>query len=251
MNIELLSIDLSNYCSKQCAFCYNHSTKEGNTMWKPEEVIRFTSDCVAHGVRAVSLGGGEPFEYDGIFDVIDALYPKCYLSVTSNGLPLEEYEVWKRLLEHSPDKIHLTIHQPANKEELQRVIQMVLKLGKTKIKPGVNLLVGQDKIVQAKEVYRQLMKYLSADQVILVPQRFGNTPTPKEIGIVTDGKPFQCPSCLLACKKPENFCSVSWDKKVNFCSFAKGKEQLSSLDYEGLVSALSKVKFASCVHEIA
>jgi MoaA/NifB/PqqE/SkfB family radical SAM enzyme len=130
-------------------------------MWKPEEVIRFASDCVAHGVRAVSLGGGEPFEYDGIFDVIDALYPKCYLSVTSNGLPLEEYEVWKRLLEHSPDKIHLTIHQPDNKEEVQRVIQMVLKLGKTKIKPGVNLLVGQDKIVQAKEVYRQLMKYLS------------------------------------------------------------------------------------------
>ena len=74
MNIELLSIDLSNYCSKQCAFCYNHSTKEGNTMWKPEEVIGFASDCVAHGVRAVSLGGGEPFEYDGIFDVIDALY---------------------------------------------------------------------------------------------------------------------------------------------------------------------------------
>ena len=106
-------------------------------MWKPEEVIRFASDCVAHGIRAVSLGGGEPFEYDGIFDVIDALYPKCYLSVTSNGLPLEEYEVWKRLLEHSPDKIHLTIHQLDNKEEVQRVIQMVLKLGKTKIKPGV------------------------------------------------------------------------------------------------------------------
>ena len=64
-------------------------------MWKPEEVIGVASDCVAHGIRAVSLGGGEPFEYDGIFDVIDALYPKCYLSVTSNGLPLEEYEVWK------------------------------------------------------------------------------------------------------------------------------------------------------------
>ena len=215
-------------------------------MWKPEEVIRFASDCVAHGIRAVSLGGGEPFEYDGIFDIIDALYPKCYLSVTTNGLPLEEHEIWKRLLEHSPDKIHLTIHQPDNKEEVQRVIQMVLKLSETKIKPGVNLLVGKDKITQTKEVYRFLLKYLSADQIILVPQRFGNTPTPQEIGLVTDGKPFQCPSCLLACKKPENFCSVSWDKKVNFCSFAKDKEQLPSLDYEGLVLALDKVKFVSC-----
>ena len=67
--IELLSIDLSNYCSKQCTFCYNHSTKVGNTMWQPSEVIAFASDCVAHGVKAVSLGGGEPFEYDGVFDV--------------------------------------------------------------------------------------------------------------------------------------------------------------------------------------
>ena len=27
--IEQISIDLSNYCSKQCPFCYNHSRPEG------------------------------------------------------------------------------------------------------------------------------------------------------------------------------------------------------------------------------
>ena len=86
--IELLSIDLSNFCSKQCSFCYNHSTREGNTVWLPDEVIRFASDCVSHGIKAVSLGGGEPFEYEGVFEVIDALFTRCYLSVTSNGLPL-------------------------------------------------------------------------------------------------------------------------------------------------------------------
>jgi MoaA/NifB/PqqE/SkfB family radical SAM enzyme len=53
-------------------------------------VINFASDCIKNGVKAVSLGGGEPFEYDGVFEVIEALYPLCYLSVTSNGLPLED-----------------------------------------------------------------------------------------------------------------------------------------------------------------
>ena len=77
-------------------------------MWQPTEVIAFASDCVAHGVKAVSLGGGEPFEYDGVFDVIDALYPLCYLSVTSNGLPLENDKVWERLVKHKSDKIHIT-----------------------------------------------------------------------------------------------------------------------------------------------
>ena len=246
MNIELLSIDLSNYCSKQCSFCYNHSRREGNTMWKPSEVIDFASDCIAHGVKAVSLGGGEPFEYEGVFEVISALYPKCYLSVTSNGLPLEDTDVWKKLEQCKPDKIHITIHQPDNEREVQRVESLLPRIDAIGIKPGLNLLVGADKIEAATNVFQHMTKILQNDQIILVPQRFSNTPTPKQLASVAGGKPFQSPSCLLACKRPENFCSVSWDKKVNSCSFAPNKMPLETLDYAGLMDALSKVKWKSC-----
>lgn len=245
--IELLSIDLSNYCSKQCSFCYNHSTREGNTLWKPQEVIAFATDCVKHGVKAVSLGGGEPFEYDGVFVIIDALYPLCYLSVTSNGLPLENGDVWQNLTKHKPDKIHITIHHPDNAEEIARVLQLVKRIGSIGIKPGVNLLVGADKVNEAAEVFQQLCNVLSSEQIILVPQRFSNTPSPKQLSDVAGGKPFQSPSCLLGCKRPENFCSVSWDKRVNSCSFAPGKESLESLDFQGLIQALNKVKWNSCI----
>lgn len=244
--IELLSIDLSNYCSKQCSFCYNHSRKEGNTMWRPSEVISFASDCIKHGIKAVSLGGGEPFEYEGIFEVIEALYPQCYLSVTSNGLPLENPEVWEMLGKCKPDKIHITVHQPGNEKEVERVEVLLPRIEALGIKPGLNLLVGADKIEAAKEVFQRMSKLLSGDQIILVPQRFSNTPTPKELASVAGGKPFQSPSCLLACKRPENFCSVSWDKKVCSCSFAPCKEPLESIDYDGMQTALSKVKWRSC-----
>ena len=150
--IELLSIDLSNYCSKECPFCYNHSRKEGNTIWKPEEVISFASDCISHGIKAVSLGGGEPFEYDGVFDIIDALYDKCYLSVTTNGLPLMKEQIWETLLQHKPDKIHITIHHPDKVDEVDRVMNQIIKLKTTGIKPGVNLLVGADKVESARFV---------------------------------------------------------------------------------------------------
>lgn len=244
--IELLSIDLSNYCSKQCLFCYNHSRREGNTLWKPQEVIDFTSDCIEHGVKAVSLGGGEPFEYNGVFEVIDALYPKCYLSVTSNGLPLENKEIWEMLDKHKPDKIHLTIHQPDNEAEVLRVERQVQQIASIGIKPGVNLLVGADKIASVKSVYERLGKLLNNNQIILVPQRFSNTPTSKQLASVSGGKPFQSPSCLLKCQRPMNFCSISWDKKVNSCSFAPNKEQLKSLDYRGVIEALEQVKWKSC-----
>lgn len=246
MNIELLSIDLSNYCSKQCAFCYNHSTREGNTLWKPQEVIAFTSDCITHGVKAVSLGGGEPFEYKGVFEVIEALYPQCYLSVTSNGLPLEDSNVWQKLEQYKPDKIHITIHQPDNEREVQRVETLLPRIEAIGIKPGLNLLVGADKIEPATNVLQRMAKLLNDDQIILVPQRFSNTPTPKQLASVAGGMPFQSPSCLLACKRPDNFCSISWDKKVNSCSFVSSKEPLRDISYIGLIEALRKVNFIKC-----
>ncbi len=244
--IELLSIDLSNYCSKQCSFCYNHSTREGNTLWKPQEVIDFATDCIRHGVKAVSLGGGEPFEYKGVFDVIDALYPQCYLSVTSNGLPLENDEVWRMLLSHKPDKIHITIHHPDDAKEVERVARLVKRIGGIGIKSGVNLLVGADWVDEASAVFQRLCQVLSSEQIILVPQRFSNTPSPKQLSKVAGGKPFQSPSCLLGCKRPENFCSVSWDKKVNSCSFTPNKQPLLTLDYRGLLDALKEVNWHSC-----
>lgn len=236
--IEILSIDLSNYCSKQCYFCYNHSTLAGNTLWNPSEVIDFAVDCVKHGVKAISLGGGEPFEYEGVFDVIDGLFPLCYLSVTSNGLPLENVEIWKKLVSHKPDKIHITIHHPDDAQEVERVELLVKRIDSIGIKPGVNLLVSADRLNESSVVFQRFCQVLSNEQIILVPQRLSNTPSPKQLSVVARGMPFQSPSCLLGCNRPTNFCSVSWDKKVNACSFARGKYPLKTLDYHGLMEAL-------------
>lgn len=215
-------------------------------MWKPQEVISFCADCIENGIKAVSLGGGEPFEYEGIFEIIDALYPLCYLSITTNGLPLTHEELWDKLMLHRPDKIHITIHHPNNETEVKRVITEIERLKGTDIKPGVNLLVGADKIEDTRSVYHRLTTSINADQIIVIPQRFSNTPTPKQLASVAEGKPFQSPSCLLGCKRPTDFVSVSWDKKVNFCSYAPNKERLNSLDFKGLTDALEKIDWKSC-----
>lgn len=144
------------------------------------------------------------------------------------------------------DKIHITIHQPDNNKEVERVEALLPRIEALGIKPGLNLLVGADKIEAAKEAFQRMSKILAGDQIILVPQRFSNTPTPKELASVAGGKPFQSPSCLLACKRPENFCSVSWDKKVCSCSFAPCKEPLETLDFNGLQEALANIKWKSC-----
>lgn len=245
--LDRISIDLSNYCSKQCDFCYNHSTKEGNILWKVEELIPFILDLHKHGIDAVSFGGGEPFEYDGIFDLISGLISEMYVSVTSNGLPLEKEEVLSILLQNKPDKIHLTIHHPEIKVEVERVIKMVKKIAAERIKSGVNLLVSDFNTKEAKTVYEELLSNgITSDRIILIPRRFTCEPTPKELSAIAGGKPFQSPSCLTGCKQPAEFCSVSWDKKVNWCSYASGKQPLQELTYKGLMEALNKVQFGCC-----
>jgi len=215
-------------------------------MWTPAEVIAFATDCIAHGVKAVSLGGGEPFEYDGVFDIIDALRPMAYLSVTSNGLPLLNRDLWQQLMLHSPDKIHITIHNPDNDAEVCRVKAQVEQLAITTIKPGVNLLVSSHTIEACKQVYQLLRGIILPDQIILVPQRFSCTPSANDLALITGGAPFQSPSCLLGCMRPTNFCSVSWDKRVNSCSFAGGKEPLEELTYSGMVNTLQRINFTHC-----
>ena len=247
MNIELLSIDLTNYCSKQCPFCYNHSSLEGNTLWRHQEVIKFLTDCISNGVKSISLGGGEPFEYDGIFEIIDAIYPQAYLSITSNGLLLGESISWDYLARHKPDKIHLSLHNPGSRTELQSVISKMMKIQEIGIKPGCNILVSANLTEDSRLAYKELLKFLSPAQIIIIPQRYTDTPTPEQLAYVSDNQAFQSPSCILGCKRPESFVSVSWDKKVNFCSYAKGKVALKSLDFKGMTDALKNVEFESCM----
>lgn len=243
--VTMLSIDLSNYCSKQCPFCYNHSRKEGSVMWRPSEVIAFAEDCVAHGVKAVSLGGGEPFEYEGIFEVVEALYPKCYLTITTNGLPLEDEAVWHRLEACKPDKIHISIHNPEDEAEVARVVNRLSKLHEIGIKPGVNMLVSNKKLEAARRLFSDLERILNRDQIIVIPQRYSCTPTPKELAEVALAKPFQSPSCLLRCRMPSDFVSVSWDKRVSHCSYASQKGVLESLDFAGMMAALDSVEWVN------
>lgn len=246
MEIKLLSIDLSNHCSKQCPFCYNGSRKEGSTLWTIDEITKFALDCIRNGVEAVSLGGGEPFEYDGIFEIIDALIPKAYVSVTSNGLPLGRDISWNDLKRHRPDKIHISLHNPDNPAELSSVINKIVEIERIGIKAGCNLLVSASNIEKSRYAYEMLSDHLTPDRIIIIPKRFSDTPTPKDLAYITDRKAFQSPSCILKCSIPKEFASVTWDKKVNFCSYASGKEPLESLDFNGMITALEKVKFKSC-----
>src|SRR5688572_12594177 len=109
--IERISIEVTNRCAKACWFCYNHSHPSGSEDWTADELVSFVEDCAANGVKAVSLGGGEPLQFGGLFEILTRLRGTLFRSLTTNGLLLRG-EMLERLIEAAPDKVHVSIHFP-------------------------------------------------------------------------------------------------------------------------------------------
>lgn len=247
---ERLSIELTNYCTKGCPFCYNASTKEGATTWSNKELIPFILDCASNGSKAVSLGGGEPLEYDGLFELLAQLKGKIFRSFTTNGLKLTP-ETIKKLQDVKPDKIHISIHFPEKQKEVTRVKNQVLELEKLGLVAGVNMLVEKHKLKEVQDATKALSEAgIGLNKIIFLPlkqtKNEADLTTAPDILKITEGKNFQSMSCLKACGKSPRFCAIGWDKHVSWCSYTSARNPLKSLDAKGLHQALEKLDLIYC-----
>jgi organic radical activating enzyme len=247
MTLDRISIEPSRFCSKACAFCYNGSSRDGRTGFSASDVIHLATDCAAHGVRYVSLGGGEPLEWPGLFETLEALRGVLGRSFTTNGLPLEKNpSLYERIAAARPDKVHVSIHQPA---ETTRVAQQVTRLAELGIPSGVNLLVRRSALDAARDAVEKLVDAgLDANRIVLLPMR-GSTdvPSAQEVASVARALgPFQSMTCLRGCAKSERFASIGADRTVAWCSYTVSRRPLRALTHAALVEALDGLELRPC-----
>jgi hypothetical protein len=244
MTLDRISIELTNRCSKGCGFCYNASGPDRPTAWLPREVIDFVLDCTRRGVSAVSFGGGEPLEYPGLFEVLEALRGRASRSLTTNGLHLDE--ALPALLRAAPERVHISIHAPGHGGEVARVIRQVALLQDAGISSGINLLVRASQVAEAIGAAAQARAAgIANDRIVYLPMRGGDTPTADDLGRVAGGR-FQSMSCLLACAASPRFASVSWDKHAAWCSYTRSRHPLAELTYDGLIAAMTGLGLEPC-----
>ncbi len=244
--LERVSIELTNRCAKACWFCYNHSAPGGDTLWAADEVVEFVRDCAAHGVRAVSFGGGEPLQYADVFGVLRRLRGVLFRSVTTNGLPLTD-DVMRKLVEAAPDKVHVSIHFPERPGEVERVVRQVRELAERGVRSGVNFLVARSNLDAARRAAEQVRRAgVGNDRIVYLPMRGRDTPSPREVASVAGDRPFQSMTCLTACAASPRFCSIGWDRTVAWCSYTVSRRPLRSLTYAGLREALDGLGLEFC-----
>ncbi len=247
--IERLSIEVTDRCRKACSFCYNRSHAGGEERWDGEELIGFVRDCAAHGVAAVSFGGGEPLEYEPLFAVLTALRGVCFRSITSNGLALEEH--FDRLVRAAPDKVHLSIHFPGRRTEVERIGRQVLELRRAGVVAGVNLLVRASELSAARMAALLLrLKGIDQRHIVYLPMKGSDTPSPEELAHVAHGQPFQSMSCLRRCGRSPRFASLAADKTAAWCSYTIERRALTEVSWRGLVAAVSPLGIRHCGEQL-
>lgn len=242
---ERVSIELTRRCQKACDFCYNQSGPDAADAWEPDDVVSFVRSIAAHGTKSVSLGGGEPLQYEGLEQIFEELSGVAFLSMTTNGLLLDRQ--LERVSKLSPNKVHISIHYPGRQKEVERVLRQVLTLRKMGIRAGVNLLVRHDEIEASTQAARCLQQAgITNDSIVFLPMRGQpQTATPTEIAQVAGG-PFQSMTCLQTCGKSPRFCSLNARKEAAHCSYTTERRRLNTLDASGLHDALLGLGITYC-----
>jgi hypothetical protein len=244
--LERVSVEVTNRCAKACWFCYNHSLPGGATRWSAPELVTFARDCAEHGVRAVSFGGGEPLQYEGIFQVLEGLRGALFRSLTTNGLGLDGAAL-DRLTAAAPDKMHVSIHFPERLPEVRRVIGQVEALESRGIRSGINLLVARSNLDAARRAAEAIHRAgIGGDRIVYLPMRGRDTPSPAEVAGVAGGRPFQSMTCLAGCARSPRFASVGWDKTVAWCSYTPTRRPMLETSYRGLAAALAGLGLQFC-----
>ena len=244
-SIERVSIELTNRCDKGCWFCYNDSRSEGQTAWTVDELVDFVMDCQHHGTAAVSFGGGEPLQFDGLFELLRRLDGVLFRSITTNGLLLNQN--LRELVRAKPDKVHISIHCPHHAREVRRVADQVTRLADSGIASGVNLLVAANRLEATKEAAATLRAAgIGNDRIVYLPLRGTSPPSPRQVAKVAGNEPFQSMSCLGGCGRSERFCSVSWDKQVAWCSYTASRQPLRELNHGSMIDALQDLPLVYC-----
>ena len=249
LSFDRISLEPSRFCSKGCAFCYNGSNLSGREGFSAADVIALATNCAQHGVRFLSIGGGEPLEWLGLFEALEGLRGVLGRSFTTNGLMfVKEPKLFDACERVMPDKVHVSIHFPDNSREVERVCQQVRELSERGVPSGVNLLIASSQLAAARAAVETVVASgISTDRIVFLPSRgvAGQTPDPADVAWVATGTRgfkgprFQSMTCLMGCGRSDRFVSIGADRTVAYCSYTVSRRKLRALTYSAVLEAIA------------
>ncbi|MCP4112762.1 MAG: radical SAM protein [Desulfobacteraceae bacterium] len=261
-----ISIALTSQCEKNCDFCYADSAREGETLWKFENVVKMVESCDRNGVFAVTLGGGEPILWNDrsakadFYDLLNELSSfGCDVSFTTSALPTVD---WTRIPHTILPRVSLHHHQ-----EIDFICNEIKTAGECRGSiPAVNLLVRKGEIADLLTAAEKLAE-TGVNDFLLIPLRpagrafgFGSSLIPTENELQQLVRLFPVPnvklsSCchlenhkdtFLGCGAGDWFVSIDEKHCIKSCSFSETGISLSDFDYQEILDVLPFLNRLEC-----
>ncbi|MDR0622551.1 MAG: radical SAM protein [Deltaproteobacteria bacterium] len=139
---ELLDIAISNYCERECEFCYRRSNRQGKFM-PLEDYGLAMAQAKNVGVLQVALGGGNPNQHPQFIEILKMTRDHGIVpSYTTNGQGMTEavYEATKKYCGA------MAVSWYAPYLEAQELIDRAKRY---QIKTNIHFLLGQNTVAEA------------------------------------------------------------------------------------------------------
>ena len=137
---ELLDISITNYCDKNCSFCYRNSSNNGKHMLM-QDIQKIICEAEDMGVLQIALGGGNPNQHPNFIEILKLIRGHNIIpSYTSNGdfLTTEILEATEKYC----GAIAVSAYPPFDNSFEDKI----KKLSKYNIKVNIHFLIKNDTI---------------------------------------------------------------------------------------------------------
>lgn len=89
-----LFVSVSDRCNLSCEHCMSSSSPEGEKRLTNEDLMTIADEAADAGVFQITIGGGEPLIYRGIWDVVNHMRNRHLgVSLTTNGLVVRDSDI--------------------------------------------------------------------------------------------------------------------------------------------------------------
>ena len=244
---RLLQVSLTNACNKSCGFCYR--PLDAASRFTFDDVLSLARFCDDWGVLEFAFGGGEPTLFPRFGELLRTLWNETGLcsSFTTNGLRLKKSGLLKEI-RGAYGQVQLSVYEEDD------TLGLIDHLVEERARFGLNYLVTPARVRSLEaDVFTFLSRgardvlflsykgedpslHLSADEcrrfddsLLALHQRLGAQLTLK-VDVCWAGRLQKAPQLLNQsdCEANVDFLSISSDRKVLSCSFAKGGRPFSS-----------------------
>lgn len=143
-------IALTERCNQKCWWCYASSSPEKTRSWPLEELKEIIGFYDSWGILGVAFGGGEPFLYPYLTEIVKWTwnYTGLDVSLTTNGTAAPEWRISK--LQGYVSEVRVSIRNPEACSLLKKFLSKRFEL-------GVNLLLFRGNTPSLESIVKRSM----------------------------------------------------------------------------------------------